>query len=631
MSARVDPRTGAASEGSLSIIDLKSDAPPVELVTGRHASGLAVSPDERFLCVACAASDFVEVLDLAKGVFTGHFFPKQTPADLFGAAPNALAFSESGKSLFVCNGSQNAVAVVEFADGRTELEGLVPTGWYPGAILFDRWRRQLCVANLKGIGSAPDKLGGFNSHQYFGTLSLIPQPHPDDELDAHTQTVLANNRVPLIAAAFAKPRPTAPPRPVPLRVGEPSVFKHVLYIIKENRTYDQVLGDLPEGNGDPKLCIYGEAVTPNQHKLCREFALLDNTYCSGILSADGHNWSCSAISTDYVEKQFAGFPRSYPDGCTTDDADALAWSPAGFLWDAALAKHHRVRIYGEFCNAERAWSNPARQGQPGFTDVLRDLERPSGQPSELALRSTPNLASIRPHICATFPAFENDIPDVARVDRFFADLAQQETLPNLMVMSLPGDHTSGTQPGKPTPRTHVADNDLAVGRIVAGLSHSPAWKDTCIFIIEDDPQNGWDHVSGYRTTCYVASAWSRQRGVIHTQYNQTSVLRTIELILGLPPMNELDATATPMFDCFDAQPDFTPFEIAATHLPLDVLNPAVSSIQDPAQRHDAEVSATLPLDEMDQCPEDILNGILWRAERGSAPFPTWAVAEVDDD
>ncbi len=636
MTVRVDATTQVSNEGSLSIVDLTKNDPPQELITGSHASGLAVSPDGKYLCVACATSDFIAVLDVAREAWRGRCFPKQTPADLFGAAPNALTFAPDGQRLYCCNGSQNAVAVLDWEDGSAEFAGLLPTGWYPGAIVCDAARQQLCVGNIKGIGAQKGKNGGFNTHQYFGTVSLMPLPPDQAALTAATQTVNFNNRAPLLPAALAPARANVLPRPIPARVGEPSVFKHVLYIIKENRTYDQVLGDLKTGNGDPTLCTFGANITPNQHQLCRDFVLLDNTYCSGILSADGHNWSCSGITTDYMERQFAGFPRSYPDGSEAANADALAWAPAGFLWDLAQGKGLSVRLFGEFATITRAWKDPQREGKPLFPEIWRDWKCYHGSAeSDVALGATGNMASVIPLLSPTFPAYDNDVPDQLRAHAFIQDLKQWEAsgeMPALSIISLPGDHTSATKPGKPTPRAHVADNDLAFGQIVSAISHSRFWKDTCIIAIEDDPQNGWDHVSGYRTICFVASAWSRGRGTVSTQYNQTSVLRTIELILGLPPMNELDATATPMFDCFGAEPDFTPVLVQQPRWPLDELNPAPAKITDATLRHDAEVSATLPLDEMDKCPEGVLNEILWRSLKGpQVPFPSWAVALTEDE
>ena len=637
---RVDPRTGAALEGSLSVVPLAEGGKVAEHVTGRHASGLAMSPDGKWLCVACAASDFVDVFDVGQQRFGGRIFPKHTPADLFGAAPNALAFDAAGKTLWVCNGTQNAVAEIEFADGKGELESLLPVGWYPGAVCFDAGRGQLCVANIKGIGAkaegAPGTGGrGFNSHQYFGTVSLVPLPGDDAARKRHTETVLANYRAPRILEAFAPAREGVAAVPVPERTGEPSVFRHVLYVIKENRTYDQVLGDMKEGSGDASLCIFGEEVTPAQHAMARDFVLLDNAYCSGILSADGHNWSCSAITTDYMERQFAGFPRSYPDGFGRNGADALAWSPNGFIWDAALARGKTVRLYGEFAETVNRWRD-GRKGSPRWKEIWEDWQQHrGGAGSQIELRAIPSIDTIKPHFCADFPTYDNEIPDRVRADVFIREMEAADRegrdLPALMVMSLPGDHTSGARGGSPTPRAHVADHDQAFGMLVAALSRTRFWKDTCVIAIEDDPQNGWDHVSGYRTTAFVASAWSRKRGTVSTAYNQTSILRTIGLILGLPPMNQLDASATPMRECFGGEPDFSPWECPAARWDMNELNPTAASIRDAELRKDAEVSAALPLEKLDACPEDVLNRILWRSVRGKEPYPEWAISLVEDD
>ena len=428
------------------------------------------------------------------------------------------------------------------------------------------------------------------------------------------------------------PRSGQPSRPVPERVGEPSVFKHVIYVIKENRTYDQVLGDIKEGNGDASLCVFGERVTPNQHKMAREFALLDNTYCSGILSADGHQWADTAFATDYMEKSFAGFPRSYPDGMEDDDVDALAYAPSGFIWDNALAHGKTLRDYGEFAITEKSWRDPSLKRDIEFLDHYRDFVN---QTDRIRISSRPAIESLRPYLATNTVGWDMSIPDVFRAAQFISELRQFEQtgqFPNLVIICLPNDHTSGTKAGSPTPAAHVADNDLAFGRIVEAISRSRFWKETCIFAIEDDPQAGWDHVSGYRTTAYVISPYTKRGKVLSTQYNQTSVLRTIELMIGLPPMNLLDATATPMSECFTNRPDYTPFDAVPNNISLDEMNPEPKKISDPLLRRDALASARLRLDQVDQCPEDLLNRILWRAMKGPrAPYPTWAITPHADD
>jgi DNA-binding beta-propeller fold protein YncE len=633
---RVDNRY-IADEGSVSVIDLNSTGRQiVEILTGIHASSLAVSPNGRCLVVANAGSDTLSVIDTRDDKIVETICARQDPGDLFGAQPNALAFDRRGRTLFVCNGTQNAVAMFEFNPGASKLLGLIPVGWFPGAIVHDAGRGMIYVANIKHIAANKQKMGsgtglGFNTHQYTGSLSFVAVPSAN-ELAAFTKTALEDLRYPLLAQAKLPPRADVPARPVPERVGEPSVFKHVIYIIKENRSYDQVLGDITNANGDASLCIFGERVTPNQHKLVREFMVLDNTYCSSILSADGHNWTDTGIATDYVERSFAGWPRSYPSGGGEDSADALAYSSAGFIWDDVLAHKKSFRDYGEFTTGHNHWTDTKRKKNFSFLDSYRDF---MGGSNEITYACEPDVESLRPYIRTDWPSWGLDVPDQVRCAKFIEDLKRCEqagTFPQFIIIWLPNDHTSGTKAGSPKPEAQVADNDLAFGKIVEAVSHSAFWKDTCIFSIEDDPQNGWDHVSGYRTTAYVISPYTKRGAVVSTQFNQTSLLRTMELILGLPPMNQMDATATPMFDCFTTTPDFTPFNSVTNNVPLDAMNPPARKVADAQLRKDAVVSARLPLALADQCPEDVLNQILWRAVKGSqAPYPAWAVRVVDDD
>jgi YVTN family beta-propeller protein len=621
----VDPVRFIAKEGSVSVVNLRSGKVEKELVVGVHACGMALSPGKRYLAVANCGSDTVSAIDTRTDAVVETISLGWKPNDLLGASPNALTFDRSGKHLYVCNGTQNAVAVVRFEPGHSRLTGLVPTGWYPGAIAFDSSRHQLCVANVKGFGSGKHFASGeevkLNSHQYQGSISLIPVPGKS-RLAAYSRAVLEDYRRAVMAAALNPPRTGVAPRPVPERVGEPSVFTHVIYIIKENRTYDQVLGDMKEGNGDPRLCIFGERVTPNQHKLAREFVLLDNTCCSGVCSADGHQWTDSAFANDYIEKSFAGWPRSYP----YYGDDAMAYSSAGFIWDNVLAHGKTLRDYGEFTLDKVAWKDPKRRGAPRFLDCYHDFVNRTGL---ISAGSKASIQSLQPYLCTDTVGFKLNVPDIFRVQIFLNELNQFErtgTMPNFIIMMLPCDHTSGTRPGSPTPAAMVADNDLALGQLVAAVSRSRFWKDTCIFAIEDDPQNGFDHVSSYRTTAYIASAYTRRHAVVQTPYNQTSLVRTIELMLGLPPMNQLDATATPMTDCFTSQPDFTPFTAAPNQVPLDQMSPPLKAIKDPLQRKFAVASLKLPLEEADECPEDLFNRILWNAQMGSAAaYPAWAI------
>jgi hypothetical protein len=338
------------------------------------------------------------------------------------------------------------------------------------------------------------------------------------------------------------------------------------------------------------------------------------------------------MATDYMERSFAGFPRSYPDGMEDADVDALAYSPAGFIWDDAIAHGKTLRDYGEFATTEVQWKDASRKGEPQFLDCYRDY---LGQAGEIQIHSRPSIESLRPYLATNTVGWELRIPDIFRAAQFIKELKQFEQsggLPNLILICLPNNHTSGTSENFPTPAASVADNDLAFGQIIEAVSRSPFWPETCIFCIEDDPQAGWDHVSGYRTTAFVASPWTRRGAVVGTQYNQTSLLRTMELILGLPPMNQLDATATPMFDCFTNRPDLTPFTALTNNIPLDQMNPEPKKVSDPLLRKDAYASARLPLDKADQCSEDTLNRILWHALKGSqTPYPAWAVQLSPDN
>lgn len=627
---RVDVRD-IASEGTVSVLDLASGSVLAETRTGLHASDLAVAPDGQHVVCANAGSDTLSVLDL-DGRVTGTLWARSKPSDLLQASPNAICFSDDGEELFVANGTMNAVAVIDWRE--REVEGLVPVGWYPGALCTTGDGR-LAVCNIKGLGFGRPREGGrtpeFNTHQYHGSLSLFELP-AREQLRELSGQVEHNLRRANVEHAMLPPRAGQPARAIPERIGEPSKIRHVVYVIKENRTYDQVLGDVASGNGDADLCVFGSGVTPNQHALAEQFVLLDNTYCAGILSADGHQWSTAAFGTDYLEKSFAGWPRSYPDGMGEDDADALSYSPAGFLWDHAIAAGVTLRNYGEFCGPKVRWKDPQRGGSPGFLDCYRQWR---GEADDVVFECEPMVRSLDPYSPTAYVGWEMSVPDQYRADFVLRELAEFEAkgeFPQLVLICLPNDHASGTREGCPTPAACVADNDLALGRIVEALSHSSFWPEMAIFAIEDDPQAGWDHVSGYRTTCYVASPFARRGQTVSTHYNTTSVLRTIEQILGMRPMNLFDASASPMFDCFTDEPDVTPFEALPNLVPLDQMNPSPAAILDPALRRDAEVSATLDFTQVDRAPEDVLNRILWRAMKGSdVPYPEWAAGVDDDD
>ena len=631
---RVDPVRHIANEGTVSIVDLKTGTTETTFV-GLSPSDLALSPDGKYIVCANTNSDTLSILSTDTGKVVETVWVNAKQSDLYGAAPNALAFNAEGDTLFVANGSQNAIAVMSFDPddkGDTRLKGLIPVGWYPGAIVYDPSRKQIGVANLKGLPSKPsmkESSAGFNSHQHNGSISIVPVPNAE-QLAVLSEQVSKNMRRSAIRDAALPPRENQPPRPIPQRIGEPSVIEHVVYVIKENRTYDQVFGDIERGNGDEGLCIFGRNITPNQHRLAEQFVLLDNTYCCGILSADGHQWSTSALSTAYLEKSFAGFPRSYPDGMGEDEADALAYSPAGFIWDNAVLHRKSIRNYGEFMMPKVRYREVGKTGTPDYMSCFRTWKGAE----EVVFASAPAIESIRAFSPSSYVGWSMQVPDQVRADFILKELAEFEqkgSYPSLTLICLPNDHTSGTSAKFPTPASSMADNDLAFARIVEGLSHSKFWPKMAIFGIEDDPQAGWDHVSGYRTTAYCVSPYARREQTVSTRYNTTSVLRTIEQILGLPPMNQFDAGATPMFDCFQEIPNFSPYESVASNIPLDQLNSPISAIADPIRRKFAEKSAMINFAEIDQAPEDLLNRILWNAMRGNQSYPEWAITADDDD
>lgn len=632
---RVDALRHIASEGSITIVDLGSKSTK-QVRVGLGPTDLALSFDKKYLVCANTNSDTISVLSVATEEVVDNIQVKQSPADLFGASPNALAISPDGKRLFAANGSQNAIAMVDFDPeeiGDSKLVGLLPTSWYPGAVVFDPIKSSLCVANLKGIPTDPskrEKSAGFNSHQHHGSIGLVPIPS-DDLLPALSERVARNMRYSATKEAALPPRKNQPARAIPERIGEPSLIEHVVYIIKENRTYDQVLGDIERGNGDAGLCTFGREITPNQHKIAEQFVLLDNTYCCGILSADGHQWSTSAMSTSYLEKSFGGFPRSYPDGMGDDEADALAYSPAGFLWDNVIAHNKSLRNYGEFMKPRVRWRDSNKTGKPDFMSCYRTWKK---EEDTVILESEPAIESLRPYSPTNYVGWSMNVPDQYRADFILSELKEFEakgTFPNLVIICLPNDHTSGASPNLPTPGSSMADNDLALGRIVEGLSKSRFWSKMAIFSIQDDPQAGWDHVSGYRTTSYCVSPYVRRQQTISTRYNTTSLLRTMEQILGLPPMNQFDASASPMFDCFIDTPNLEPFEAVPSNVPLDQLNPTKQALLDPDKRALAEASEEMDFSQVDKAPEDLLNRVIWATMRPQLPFPSWAVQEFNDD
>jgi len=622
--AYTDPRTGATARGTVNVIDPGTGHLIKEIEVGLHPSAIIHSPDEQTVFVANGNSDYISVIRTATMEVTDTIpvSPFERSDRYAGSTPSALAIDSGAGRLYVANGLNNAIAVIRLKPdapakpGTTpprhhpEVLGFIPTEAWPSGIVCDR--KMLYITNLEAIGSrVRQTTGAYNSHWQQASVSWIHIPDAR-QLETYSTRVRQLNLTYREALSRQLPRPDAQPQPVPERIGEPSVFRHVVYIIKENRTYDQVLGDMPEGRGEPSFCVFGDSVTPNQHRLAKDFHLLDNYYASGKCSAEGHQWTDAAMATDYVERMVRAWFRSYPHA----QYDAMVYDKEGFIWNNALDHGKTVRIYGEACLT-------SVDKQFDWTQLYQVHQM--GQSFDAKNHST--ISRVRPILSATYPGYDDArINDQLRADAFIKELKDYENRPGdnwpqLMVMSLPNDHTTGTSPGYPTPRAMVADNDLALGRIVEAISHSRFWASTAIFVTEDDSQAGWDHISAYRTTGFVISPWSRLRRTVSTNYNQTSLVRTIEQILGIPPMNAMDGTALPMFDCFTDKPDTTAYTAIPNRIPLNEMNHALAELKGRARKY-ARLSMENKADEIDEGDDDVFNRILWWATKGSKCYPS---------
>jgi YVTN family beta-propeller protein len=626
--ARVDNAKagGATREGSVTVINPEDGKILKEIVVGLHPNEIISDKQGKYVYITNSNSDNVTVINTSSDIITETISVRLQPEinPYFGDSPNGIALSSDEKTLYVANGMDNALAVIKLgrkaslkgSGNSSRITGFIPTGAYPSAIAVHN-SGFLYVCNLEAEGV---RLGlkdnntvnlAYNSHHQMASVSVISVPEKRN-LRAYTDTVIAVNDLSRATLAREKPRSDAVSKPLPERIGEPSVFKHVLYIIKENRTYDQVLGDMKQGNGDPGLCIFGAEITPNTHKLAEEFILLDNFNVSGKCSAEGHQWTDASIVNDYIEKNMRAWFRSYPHV----QEDALVYSPSGFLWDNALREGKSVKIYGEA-------SVPVFPKKTTWSDVYNAFLK--GEKVEFTNHTT--IDPVKPILSQTFPSYgSHEFPDVVRADVFIKELKEYEKmegdkLPELMIMALPNDHTGGTRPGLPTPRAMVADNDLALGQIVEAVSKSRFWANTVIFVVEDDSQSGWDHVSAYRTVGLVLSPYSRMKNTNSTYYVQPSVVRTIEQILGLPPMNIQDAIANPMADCFTSVPDLTPYTSVKNNIPIDEMNPQLSSLTG-RELHYAKKSMLPVFDKIDSGEDDLLNRIIWYSIKGSSPYPS---------
>ncbi len=607
----VDGR-GIASTGTVVRVDLQALRVTHSIDVGLHPTAIAWDEPRNRLFVANANADTISVVDTAAARLVETMPIRPFGVDLKGVAPSAVAVSGDGRRLFVALGGLNAVAVVD-VPGRA-IRGYIPTAWYPDHLALSADGRYLAVATLLGVGSgwqnAPERR---YVHSYRGTVSVLPVPD-DQQLAGYTTAVAENNHLATAREALAPAAggAAATPLPVPARAGDPSPIEHVVYVIKENRTYDQVFGDLPQGNGDPSLVMFGADVTPNHHKLATEFVLLDNFYATGGNSGDGHQWVTQANETSYA--LWPGYVgRSYP----YDGTDPLAYANTGFLWDLAQARGKSVRVYGEYAG------HLAESSRTQRSDLLERWRQ--GDDFSNEWNTTAPLTPLNRILAKSYPSYSQTIPDVVRASIFLQDVAQwtrDGAMPNLVLLQLPSDHTRGATPGQSSPKAHLADNDLALGQIVEALSRTPFWPKMAIFVVEDDAQNGVDHVDGHRTVALAVSPYTRRGSVDSTFYAQQSMVKTIELMLGLPTLSLFDLIATDMRASFTTDADVRPYTAVASNPLIFERNPPLTAMRGPL-RDAARDSLKMRFDVPDAAPTDRLNRIVWGMVKGWAqPYPT---------
>lgn len=579
----------------IAVFNIQQMAVTAEIPVGENPNELLLSKNGKLLFVANAGDNAVSVIDIRKRKVLEVLNAALYPDAPTGSASNGLALSADQRTLFVANADNNCLAVFDVSKpGFSHSKGFIPVGWYPTNVKVIG--KKIFVSNGKGFSSLPNakgpdpskrdqevnyQQGDYRGHQgrieyigglFKGTMSIIDQPD-DATLAKYSKTVYENT-------PYTKERETVSKgeagNPVPMKLGDPSPIKYVFYVIKENRTYDQVLGDIPEGNGDSSLVLFGKNITPNQHKLAKEFVLLDNFYVDGEVSADGHNWSMAANANDYLEKTW---PTSYGGRGGSYDAEGnrdVSNPDRGFIWDYCKRAGISYRTYGEFADDYKA-----------------------------------NIKVLENHFCPYYTSWDEKVRDTTRFNQWrreFDSLYAAGAVPRFNSLRFINDHTEGQRLNRPTPFAHVADNDLAVGMFVEYLSKSPIWKETAIFIVEDDAQNGPDHVDAHRTTAYVAGGFVKRNYVDHTMYSTSSMLRTIELILGLQPMSQYDAAAEPMWRCFAKEVSMQPFEAVPALVDLNEKNHKNTP--------SAKLSESFDLSKEDAIPDLVFSEVIWKAVKG---------------
>lgn len=580
--------------------DTKTRNVTAEVAVGDNPNELLLTKKGKLLYVANSNDNTVSVIDVATKRVIEVLNAALYPDAPNGSTTNGLALSEDEKTLYVANADNNCLAVYDVSKPvQSKSKGFIPTGWYPTNVKVVG--RKIFVSNGKGFSSkanpyGPSPFGNsknvlhhaddpnrpktvqYIAGLFMGTMSVIDEP-TEKQLSIYAQVVYRNTPYNKVKELLVQGEEG---NPIPRKTGDPSPIKYVFYVIKENRTYDQVLGDMKEGNGDPRLTLFGEQITPNQHALAREFVLLDNFYVDGEVSADGHNWSMGAYATDFLEKNWVSSYGGRGGGYDAEGNRPVANNKGGFIWDHCKKAGVSFRTYGEFADNYK-----------------------------------PNIPVLKDHFCPYFTGYDNKVPDTVRFrqwKREFDSLLAVNAVPQFNSVRFCNDHTEGMRLGRPTPYAHVADNDLAVGLFVEHLSKSPIWKETAVFILEDDAQNGADHVDAHRSIAFVAGGFVKRGFVDHTMYSTSSMLRTMELILGIPPMSQYDAAATPMWRCFSATPDTKPFQSIIPAVNLNDRNTAMNEWQRRSEKFD--------LSKEDAVPDLEFNKVLWHGLKGDhVPFP----------
>lgn len=582
------------------IFDTEKKSVVTEIAVGDNPNDMCLSKNGNILFVANANDNSVSVIDMQKQTVIETLDAALYPNSPSGSTSNGVALSGDEKTLYIANADNNCLAVFDVSvPGNSKSKGFIPAGWYPTNVKVIGTK--IFVANGKGFSSKANPLGpnplerkqqvtyqkGDTSRakevQYIGglfkgTMSIINVPSAS-RLAQYSQMVYQNTPYSKNKELTATGEPGSP---VPMKVGDKSPVKYVFYIIKENRTYDQVLGDMKQGNGDTSLVLFGEKITPNLHALASQYVLLDNLYADGEVSADGHNWSMGAYATDYLEKTWVTSYGGRGGDYGGEGQRAIANNKGGFIWDACKRAGITYRTYGEFADDGKA-----------------------------------NIPALEGHFCPYYEGFNMNVKDTTRFyqwKRDFDSLSAIGKIPQFSTIRFSSDHTEGLRKGKLSPIAHVADNDLAVGMFVEYVSKSPIWKETAVFIIEDDAQNGADHVDAHRTTGYIAGGFVKRNFADHTMYSTTSMLRTMELILGIPPMTQYDAAAAPMWRSFSATADTTPFTAHAANVDMNEKN----TVSNKWQKRSEEFNFT----KEDAAPDLEFSEVLWHAIKGdNIPFP----------